>query len=90
MTRFVTASVADGATGSGSATCSSGEQILGGGAVSSTTAATHVHLSASRPATDTGAEPSSGSAFTHWFAAATNPAGGEGAATMTIYAVCLS
>ena len=81
--------LADNSNVNGSVPCPSGQKILAGSANVADTTSADVNITVSRPAQGAGQLlPTSGQAFDRWRAAAVNPAGGTGATTLRVWAIC--
>jgi hypothetical protein len=79
----------DGTGNSGSVVCPAGQKIIGGSANLESSGSADVNLTVSRPAQGTNQTlPTSGQAFDRWRGAAFNPAGGTGATTLRVWAIC--
>jgi hypothetical protein len=88
--RTTSVNVPDGGTGAGQVACAAGESLMGGGAAFGVFAS-DIFLLSSRPAKDAaGTVPNDGDLVVAWRAAAINPAGGTGAVSLSIYALCAS
>jgi hypothetical protein len=81
--------LADNSNTSGSVPCPSGEKIIAGSVNISDATSADVNITVSRPAQGTDQlVPDSGEAFDRWRGAAVNPAGGTGAVTLRVWAIC--
>jgi hypothetical protein len=79
----------DGSLVAPSATCPAGTRIIGGGASVGDSGSSDINLNVSRPFKAPGTTiPETGDAFTGWRAVFVNPAGGSGATTARVFAIC--
>ncbi len=71
------------------ATCPAGTKAIGGGASLEASSAPDINLTVSRPHNSVGTDPPvSGESFDGWRVVYVNPAGGTGATTGRVFAIC--
>src|SRR4051794_38168097 len=81
--------LADASQAADAVTCPAGQKVIGGSVNIEASNSADVNITVSRPASGAGQLlPSSGAAFDRWRGVAVNPAGGTGATTMRVWAIC--